>query len=382
MKIAFIPSTFLPNIGGAEIQAHNLANSLIKEKNEVEIFLLNNVSIENANYKIVKLNKYFISFVFLMKYYFYLNFSFLLRLYFKNIIQKKKFDIWHFHSVNYKTLIYIDELKKLNQKVVVTLQGADIQSDKEIKYGYRLDKKYDVYLKKVFQNVDSFHAISSDISKELLDIGIKKDKIIIIPNCSPVEKIKSFNKKKNETLTLLTIGRYIVKKKGFDLVEKVARELENITNFKWIIIGRNTKELLKNKYIKDNLNRFEIVDQINNESETFFPSSDLIKFYKNSDVYVNLARVEGSPLVLIDAIASNIPIVTFNTRGGNELVLEGINGFIIDNFDYKLFAKKIHSSQNFLINENNHEVSNHINHFDLTENTKKIINCYNFLSQN
>ena len=207
MKIAFIPSTFLPNIGGAEIQAHNLANSLIKEKNEVEIFLLNNVSIENANYKIVKLNKFFISFVFLMKYYFYLNFSFLLRLYFKNIIQKKKFDIWHFHSVNYKTLIYIDELKKLNQKVVVTLQGADIQSDKEIKYGYRLDKKYDLYLRKVFQNVDSFHAISSDISKELLDIGIKKDKIIIIPNCSPVEKIKSFNKKKNETLTLLTIGR-------------------------------------------------------------------------------------------------------------------------------------------------------------------------------
>ena len=90
MKIAFIPSTFLPNIGGAEIQAHNLANSLIKEKNEVEIFLLNNVSIENANYKIVKLNKFFISFVFLMKYYFYLNFSFLLRLYFKNIIQKFK----------------------------------------------------------------------------------------------------------------------------------------------------------------------------------------------------------------------------------------------------------------------------------------------------
>ena len=29
MKIAFIPSTFLPNIGGAEIQAHNVANKLV-----------------------------------------------------------------------------------------------------------------------------------------------------------------------------------------------------------------------------------------------------------------------------------------------------------------------------------------------------------------
>jgi len=382
MKIAFIPSTFLPVIGGAEIQAHNLANSLIKEKNEVEVFLLNNVSIKNANYKTIKLNKYLISFVFLMKYYFYLNFSFLLRLYFKNIIIKKKFNIWHFHSVNYKTLIYIQELKKLNQKVVVTLQGADIQIDKEIKYGSRLDKKYDLYLRKVFQSVDSFHAISINISKELLDIGIKKDKIIIIPNCSPVEKIKSFNKKKSETLTLLTIGRYAIKKKGFDLVEKVAKELENMVNFKWIIIGRDSKGLLENKYIQNNLNKFEIVDQINNENEIFFPSSELIKFYKKSDVYVNLARVEGSPIVLIDAIASNIPIVTFNTRGGDELVLEGINGFIIDNFDYQLFAKKINSLQNFQINENNLEVISHVNHFDLTENTKKIINCYNSLLQN
>ena len=30
MKIAFIPSTFLPDVGGAEIQAHNLANKYFK----------------------------------------------------------------------------------------------------------------------------------------------------------------------------------------------------------------------------------------------------------------------------------------------------------------------------------------------------------------
>ena len=161
MKIAFIPSTFLPDIGGAEIQAHNLANKLIEENNDVEVFLLNKVFIKNANYKISKLNKLLISFVFLTKYYFYLNFSFLLRLYFKKIINDKKFDIWHFQSVNYKTLIYVEVLKQLNQKVVVTLQGADIQIDYEINYGYRLDKKYDKFIQKVFKKVDSFHAISS-----------------------------------------------------------------------------------------------------------------------------------------------------------------------------------------------------------------------------
>ena len=379
MKIAFIPSTFLPDIGGAEIQAHNLANRLIEEGNEVEVLLLNKVSIKNANYKIVKLNKYFISFIFLMKYYFYLNFGFLLRFYFKKIISEKKFNIWHFQSVNYKTLIYIQELKKLNQKIVVTLQGADIQIDHEIKYGYRLDKKYDKFLKKVFQSVDFFHAISSSISRELLDIGINKNKIIIIPNCSPIEKINSFKKQKKQILTLLTIGRYAVKKKGFDLVEKVAKELKNIVDFKWIIIGRNTNKLLENEYIQKNQINFEIINQINNDKEVYFPSSKLIKYYKKSDVYVNLSRVEGSPIVLIDAIASNVPIISFNTRGGDELVLQGVNGFIVDNFDYRLFAQKIALLKNFEINSNNSEIIKHTKNFDLTENTKKIINCYKSL---
>ena len=40
MKIAFIPSTFLPWIGGAEIQTHNAANKLAENGHEVDIFLL------------------------------------------------------------------------------------------------------------------------------------------------------------------------------------------------------------------------------------------------------------------------------------------------------------------------------------------------------
>ena len=76
MKIAFIPSTFLPDVGGAEIQAHNLANKLVEEGNQVDVYLLNKVTIKNANYKIITLNKYFISLVFLLKYYFSINLSF------------------------------------------------------------------------------------------------------------------------------------------------------------------------------------------------------------------------------------------------------------------------------------------------------------------
>ena len=35
MKVAFIPSTFLPYVGGAETQTHNIANSLEKKMSKL-----------------------------------------------------------------------------------------------------------------------------------------------------------------------------------------------------------------------------------------------------------------------------------------------------------------------------------------------------------
>ena len=51
MKIAFIPSTFLPIIGGAEIQTHNLGNK-IAEEHEVDIFLLKDALIKKKNIRL------------------------------------------------------------------------------------------------------------------------------------------------------------------------------------------------------------------------------------------------------------------------------------------------------------------------------------------
>ena len=37
-------------------------------------------------------------------------------------------------------------------------------------------------------------------------------------------------------------------------------------------------------------------------------------------MFTLLSRVEGCPIVLLDALSSNLPIVSFNTRGGDEIV--------------------------------------------------------------
>ena len=70
MKIAVIPSTFLPWIGGAEIQTHNTANKMAELGNDVDIFILEKNKIENKKYNTIKLNKLLINFIFVSIFYF------------------------------------------------------------------------------------------------------------------------------------------------------------------------------------------------------------------------------------------------------------------------------------------------------------------------
>ena len=74
-----------------------------------------------------------------------------------------------------------------------------------------------------------------------------------------------------------------------------------------------------------------------------------------------------------------MPIISFNTRGGDEHVINDINGFIVNNLDFKLYAEKILSLKNLKINSDNPKFKEHLLKFGLTENTKKIINYYNYL---
>ena len=70
-------------MGGAEVQTHNTANKLIEIGNEVDILNLKKEDISNKKYNILELNKFIINIVFLFKYYFNIDLSFFLKVYFK-----------------------------------------------------------------------------------------------------------------------------------------------------------------------------------------------------------------------------------------------------------------------------------------------------------
>ena len=377
MKVAFIPATFLPIIGGAEIQCHNMGNEIGK-KNKVDVFLIKKIFLKKKNYSIKYLPKLLINFVYLVKYYLYIDLSFLYDLYLIKLIKNEKYDIWHFHSLNYKTLLLIKCLKKLNQKVVVTFQGADIQIDKKINYGYRLKHKYNQLFLKVIPTIDIYFAISNNILNDLHKLNLNKKKIIKIPNAIDFKKIKKIKNKKFKKFTVLTIGRFAEKKKGFDLIPKISKFLIGKIDFQWIIIGRGTKNLKKKNFFIKNSKYFRIIDEISSNSEYIFPNTKLVKFYKSSHVYANLARIESFGITIIEAMASFLPVLSFKTKGGDELVKNKKNGYLIKNGEFNEYSKKIISlftnglKNKTLIEFNN----NYLSKFDLKKVCLETTNHY------
>ena len=378
MKIAVVPSTFLPWVGGAEIQTHNTANKLAELGNEVDIFLLEKTKIDNKKYNTIKLNKLLINIIFILNYYFKLNLIFLLEYYFNKICVNKSYDVWHFQSVNYKTLLYVKVLKKLKQKVVVTFHGADIQKDEDILYGYRFDKKYEKLLKKTIHLFDQIFAISDDIIKELSFFNFPKEKIIKIPNSIEIKKIKvtGNNQIVSNKLKIITVARFYEKKKGLDLIEKISKILiKNNINFSWTLVGRNSNLLFNKKFINDNKEYFNVKEEIKNTDEIFFPHSDLIKIYKDNNVYVNLARIESFGVTIIEALAAGLHVVSFNTKGANEILTNNQNGYIINEYSYEEMAKTLIDKFNCK-SFDKINVCKKIMKYELETNTKLILKNY------
>ena len=381
MKIAIIPGTFFPNPGGAQVQAHNLANKICEKKHQADIILLNNTSIRIKKYKIVFFNKIIINLIFLLHYYLKINLTFILKIYLKNFIKKNNYQIWHFIFLNYKSFLLINILKELNQKIIVTFQGADIQINKKINYGNRLDAKYEKILKTNLKNIDFFTAISENIFQDYLKLNIDKKKIFKIPNGTVVSKAKNVRKKIKksiqEKLKIITVARYADKKKGFDLVEKILKLLhkKNI-NFQWTIIGRNTSNILSKINISEYLGSLRVIENLNNNKQLYFPHSKILEYYCKSDIYLNLSRIESFGITFIESLSCNLPIITFDKKGANEIVKNSDNGFVIKNDNFEKFSnklKKFSKNKNFFKNRPLISSKN----YDLDKLVYKYINLYN-----
>ena len=176
---------------------------------------------------------------------------------------------------------------------------------------------------------------------------------------------------------MITVARYAEKKKGFDFVEKISQKLINKIRFEWVIIGRNVKNLNKNKFVSKHKSYFKLVDEIKND-ELFFPNTKLIKYYKSSNIYAHTSRIESFGITVLEALSSNLPIISFKSIGSKILIKNASNGYLVNCYDIDQYVSKIIKLYNSKLVHNKSNLNNLIK-YDLDFNAKKSIRDYKFL---
>ena len=382
MKIAIIAGTFFPYSGGAQVEIHNLANKLVENGHKVDVVVFKNIKLKNNLYNIIKINYFFLSFLYTIKYFLNIDIKKILR-YFKFI--DLNYEVYHFNFLNFKSLILIEYLKVYKKKILVTFHGVDIQINKDINYGFRIDKKYNRYLCKNIKKVDAFQSISNHIYNDLLKLGVKKKKITKISNSI---YLKKFVQKKNlnnpkKCLNFITVGRYAKYKKGFDLIPILGKKLIDAKiNFKWKVIGENSNYIYHNKFIQKNKRYFISMPNINNDFEKYYPPRKLIEQYINSHFYLNLARIESFGLTFIEALASRTPIISLGSTGINKMLKNYNIGFFLKDLNTIVMTlKKIQANPKPFYRMQKKTLLP-IKQFNLDKNIKKVILLYKKIINN
>jgi glycosyltransferase involved in cell wall biosynthesis len=326
IKVGVITSVFFPTVGGAEIVIHNLMKQYTKENIDATLYIpqryYNSLTVEDLPYKI---KPFFIPKGIGRL----LNFKLLIILYskllFKYLERGGKCDVWHAHDASFAG--YILAMSGL-KNTVLTFHGSDIQIYKEGGYGHRLNHKYEKRLKKdILPNINICTAISRSIRKEIIELKFNKNKIEMIPNGINLDIFSNINKLKNELreeygfkkdeFIILTSGRNHPKK-GYKYIPLIAKFLEESdVAFKWIVVGRKTEEIYE-QLVKLKVKSVILRDQIGIKKENpnyIFPDKNLRKIYKMVDCYTFPTLLEGLPLVILEAFASKLPVITTNASG-------------------------------------------------------------------
>lgn len=141
--------------------------------------------------------------------------------------------------------------------------------------------------------------------------------VIAIPN--PMRKPEPEPMYDTESRIIISSGR-LTYQKGFDMLVDVAVQvLPNHPDWQWWILGEGEdRPMLEQKIAKAGIgNQLILKGRVD----------DMDGYYRKAAVFVMTSRFEGLPMVLLEAKAYHLPIVSFDCETGPaEVVQDGVNG--------------------------------------------------------
>lgn len=184
---------------------------------------------------------------------------------------------------------YTDCLITINeedyQRAKRKLKAKDIQ----LVHGVGVDKgKFD------------FHMPKEEKIELRKSLGLTEDDFVII-------QVGELNKNKNQIMSIKAMKELVKEKDNIHL----------------LLVGKGVLE----GFYKQKIEEYNLKNNVH----ILGYRTDIPKLFKISNLLLSLSYREGLPVNVIEGLISGLPVIASNCRGNNELVKDGVNGYIIEN---------------------------------------------------
>lgn len=336
---------FFPSIGGMQEHVHILSRELVRRGNEVTVYTLNSQNSEDIpclhlvppsitqNVRNPGLpEKDVIDGICVRRFDVVLRFwSFIWSpsLFRELKMDIEKYDIVHAHGYHLLSSVYGCYLAKKRRKTFV-LTGHDLLITEDLPLSARILKGiYDLSLGRyLLKNTSKMIALTEDQIEQYTKRGGDESRITVIPNAIDLEKYVSCKDPAEDKSgkNLLFVGR-LEKYKGVqDVVGMMPALLASEPDVRLTIVGgdggfrREIEALSERLGVRKNI---IFTGEVSRD--------DLLKAYREADIFVLPSRMEGFGIVLLEAMASGLPCVAYSIPSVRTLIVHGKTGLLAEN---------------------------------------------------
>jgi len=253
-------------------------------------------------------------------------------IFFKRALEIIRPDIINVHYPPLDDFV-IKNRKKFGYKVVYYYHNI---TDPNMYVGHERERRI-LENKRMIKNVSKADKVitNSNFTRNYLLSEFSIDSKVITPGIDFQAFIKKEEKLNLRHPALLCVGR-IVKHKGVDLLLNAFEQiLKKIPKAHLYIIGKS-----------DNDDYSELIKQRAKEIGNIYllghlPVEDVILYYRSADLFTCASIYEGFGMPFMEAQASGLPCVGFNTASIPEVVADNETGILVKAKDTKAFSEAV-----------------------------------------
>ncbi len=226
-----------------------------------------------------------------------------------------------------------DACKRAGIPLVIHFHGADA-------HHYGTVSKYLSLYEAAFEYCSGIFVVSKDMEKTLTNLGAPKEKITYVPcgvDTARFMQVPALTDKND----FLAIGRFVEKKSPISVVKAFEIVLKSLPDSRLYMAGNGPlfseiERYLKEQDLEKNIFLMGVLTQDQVKSVI-----SRVKCFVQHSVTAKNGDMEGSPVTIIEASASGLPIVSTRHAGINEAVIDGITGYLVDEFDIKAMSERM-----------------------------------------